>query len=68
MLRAPNRPVECVTAAHRGKIAYIYVRQSSVNQVRHPTALKLEWWPEMTGRLQIESVAGFIGIRTAGAD
>jgi DNA invertase Pin-like site-specific DNA recombinase len=24
-----------VTAAHRGKLAYIYVRQSSVNQVRH---------------------------------
>ncbi|WP_210257470.1 recombinase family protein [Chelativorans sp. ZYF759] len=24
-----------MTAAHRGKLAYIYVRQSSVNQVRH---------------------------------
>ncbi|WP_353642819.1 recombinase family protein [Mesorhizobium sp. WSM2239] len=35
MLRASNRPDECVTAAHRGKLAYIYVRQSSVNQVRH---------------------------------
>jgi len=35
MLRALNRPDECVTAAHRGKLAYIYVRQSSVNQVRH---------------------------------
>jgi len=29
MLRASNRPDECVTAAHRGKLAYIYVRQSS---------------------------------------
>ena len=35
MLRASNSPDECVTAEHRGKLAYIYVRQSSVNQVRH---------------------------------
>lgn len=35
MLRTSDRPNECVTAAHRGKLAYIYVRQSSVNQVRH---------------------------------
>lgn len=35
MLRASNSPDECVTSAHRGKLAYIYVRQSSVNQVRH---------------------------------
>jgi len=35
MLRASNSPDERVTAEHRGKLAYIYVRQSSVNQVRH---------------------------------
>lgn len=35
MLRASNSPDGCVTAEHRGKLAYIYVRQSSVNQVRH---------------------------------
>ncbi|WP_245472391.1 recombinase family protein [Rhizobium jaguaris] len=35
MLRATNSPDERVTAEHRGKLAYIYVRQSSVNQVRH---------------------------------
>ena len=28
-------PTSQVTAEHRGKLAYIYVRQSSVNQVRH---------------------------------
>ena len=35
MLRASDNPDERVTAEHRGKLAYIYVRQSSVNQVRH---------------------------------
>ncbi|MEP9390078.1 recombinase family protein [Mesorhizobium sp. KR9-304] len=35
MLRASNSPDERVTAEHRGKLVYIYVRQSSVNQVRH---------------------------------
>lgn len=35
MLRVTNSPDSQVTAEHRGKLAYIYVRQSSVNQVRH---------------------------------
>lgn len=35
MLRATSSPDSQVTAEHRGKLAYIYVRQSSVNQVRH---------------------------------
>lgn len=35
MLRASNSSDERVTAEHRGKLAYIYVRQSSVNQMRH---------------------------------
>ncbi|ESW94783.1 hypothetical protein X769_31805 [Mesorhizobium sp. LSJC268A00] len=35
MLSASNRPDERVTGAHRGKLAYIYVRQPSLNQVRH---------------------------------
>lgn len=35
MLRATNSTDSQVTAEHRGKLACIYVRQSSVNQVRH---------------------------------
>ncbi|MEC5383607.1 recombinase family protein, partial [Aurantimonas sp. C2-6-R+9] len=35
MLSASSSSDERVTAEHRGKLAYIYVRQSSVNQVRH---------------------------------
>lgn len=34
MLTALNEPVERVTTAHRAKLAYIYVRQSSAGQVR----------------------------------
>lgn len=34
-MRASNSPDERITDEHRGKLAYIYVRQSSVNQVRH---------------------------------
>jgi DNA invertase Pin-like site-specific DNA recombinase len=35
MLSRSNNIDERVTAEHRGKLAYIYIRQSSVNQVRH---------------------------------
>ena len=35
MLTALNDADERITVEHRGKLAYIYVRQSSVNQVRH---------------------------------
>ena len=34
MLTASNAPDERLSAAHRARLAYIYVRQSSVNQVR----------------------------------
>ena len=35
MLTASNAPEERLSAAHRARLAYIYVRQSSINQVRH---------------------------------
>lgn len=35
LLRASNSSDERVTTEHRGKLAYIYVRQFSVNQMRH---------------------------------
>jgi DNA invertase Pin-like site-specific DNA recombinase len=35
MLTASNAPEERLSAAHRARLAYVYVRQSSVNQVRH---------------------------------
>lgn len=35
MLSGASSSGEQVTAEHRGKLAYIYIRQSSVNQVRH---------------------------------
>ena len=44
MLRASNRPDEYATAAHRAKLAYVYVRQSSVNQVRqHQESTELQY-------------------------
>ena len=35
MLTRPDEPAERVTTAHRAKLAYVYVRQSSAGQVRH---------------------------------
>jgi DNA invertase Pin-like site-specific DNA recombinase len=35
VLTASNAPDERLSAAHRARLAYVYVRQSSVNQVRH---------------------------------
>ena len=35
MLSAPAAAEDRVTTAHRAKLAYIYVRQSSAGQVRH---------------------------------
>jgi DNA invertase Pin-like site-specific DNA recombinase len=35
VLTASNAPEERLSAAHRARLAYIYVRQSSINQVRH---------------------------------
>jgi DNA invertase Pin-like site-specific DNA recombinase len=35
MLIAANAAEERVTTAHRAKLAYVYVRQSSLNQVKH---------------------------------
>ncbi|WP_258598395.1 recombinase family protein [Mesorhizobium sp. AR07] len=35
MLAIPSSPDERLTAVRRSKFAYVYVRQSSINQVRH---------------------------------
>ena len=35
MLSANSEPAERVTTAHRAKLAYVYVRQSSAGQIRH---------------------------------
>lgn len=44
MLSAASGAEEPVTAAHRAKLAYIYVRQSSVNQVRqHQESTELQY-------------------------
>ncbi len=44
MLTALNEPVERVTTAHRAKLAYIYVRQSSAGQVRqHAESTELQY-------------------------
>lgn len=44
MLSAATAAEERVTAAHRAKLAYIYVRQSSVNQVRqHQESTELQY-------------------------
>ena len=44
MLSAPEWAPECVGAAHRAKLAYVYVRQSSAGQVRqHPESTELQY-------------------------
>ena len=44
MLTALNEPAERVTTAHRAKLAYIYVRQSSAGQVRqHQESTELQY-------------------------
>ena len=44
MLSAATGAEERVTAAHRAKLAYVYVRQSSVNQVRqHQESTELQY-------------------------
>ena len=44
MLIAPNTADERVTTAHRAKLAYVYVRQSSLNQVRqHQESTELQY-------------------------
>ena len=44
MLIAPNAADERLTTAHRAKLAYVYVRQSSLNQVRqHQESTELQY-------------------------
>lgn len=44
MLISSNVADERLTTAHRGKLAYVYVRQSSVNQVRqHQESTELQY-------------------------
>ncbi|MGY3133889.1 hypothetical protein ACVWZM_004571 [Bradyrhizobium sp. USDA 4501] len=43
MLISLNVAGERLTTAHRAKLAYVYVRQSSVNQVRQPGELAADW-------------------------
>src|SRR6516225_11971205 len=44
VLIAPNTADERVTTAHRAKLAYVYVRQSSLNQVRqHQESTELQY-------------------------
>ena len=44
MLTALSEPVERVTTAHRAKLAYIYVRQSTAGQVRqHQESTELQY-------------------------
>ena len=44
MLIAPNTNDERLTTAHRAKLAYVYVRQSSLNQVRqHQESTELQY-------------------------
>jgi len=44
VLTASNTVEERLTMAHRAKLAYIYVRQSSVNQVRqHQESTELQY-------------------------
>jgi hypothetical protein len=43
VLIAPNLADERLTTAHRAKLAYVYVRQSSLNQVRqHQESTELQ--------------------------
>jgi DNA invertase Pin-like site-specific DNA recombinase len=44
MLIAPNTADERLTTTHRAKLAYVYVRQSSLNQVRqHQESTELQY-------------------------
>ena len=44
VLIAPNTADERLTTAHRAKLAYVYVRQSSLNQVRqHQESTELQY-------------------------
>ena len=44
MLNVSNAAEERLTTAHRAKLAYVYVRQSSVNQVRqHQESTELQY-------------------------
>ena len=44
MLSAPEGASECVGAAHRAKLAYVYVRQSTAVQVRqHQESTELQY-------------------------
>ena len=44
MLIAANAADERVTTAHRAKLAYVYVRQSSLNQVKlHQESTQLQY-------------------------
>src|SRR5436853_3563038 len=44
MLSRPDERSEQLTTAHRAKLAYVYVRQSSVNQVRqHQESTELQY-------------------------
>jgi hypothetical protein len=44
MLTAQTEPAERITAAHRAKLAYIYVRQSTAGQVRqHQESTELQY-------------------------
>jgi DNA invertase Pin-like site-specific DNA recombinase len=44
MLAAPNEPAEPVTTAHRAKLAYVYIRQSTAGQVRqHQESTELQY-------------------------
>ena len=44
MLTIPNEPAERVTTAHRAKLAYVYIRQSTAGQVRqHQESTELQY-------------------------
>ena len=48
MLTASNAPDERLSAAHRARLAYIYVRQSSLNQVRTARSPCFAGWALMS--------------------
>ena len=44
MLTAPHESAERITAAHRAKLAYVYIRQSTAGQVRrHQESTELQY-------------------------
>ena len=50
MLIAANTADERATTAHRAKLAYVYVRQSSLNQVKqHQESTELQYQPCQVG-------------------